>query len=293
MNKFTLYAILFLIVNSFNLSAQGLENPYKSKHLVLVNPAASGTYPGINNYAYYQTWSTLAKSPERFFVMVDAALNTKSGVAASLSKLNEGLISYTNLKLNFSQVVDLSKRDNLAFGFSMGLVNRRLDLDKIRSTNPNDPVLLSGLGKSLYFNSGFGLEYTYDKKFKLGLSLPNLYDGEDEEFKLNSVLYSLYEIDLENNWSLEPSVFLNYANTGVFSSDFYLNFDYDDTFWFTLGGSTKNSYFGGIGYSFSPFQFEYSYSLHNGTLKEISSSMHQLGISYLIVFNRLKRSWKR
>ena len=293
MRNIKLYMSCLLILVSNVVYSQGLDNPLKSKRLFLVNPAAVGGQPGLDIYTYYQTWTSLSQSPEKLFTVVNAAINQQTGVAFGFSNLTEGFLSYTDLKLDFSHKLEFSRSEHLSFGLSTGIVNRSLDLNRVRATNPNDPVLLSGIGKKIYFNAGFGLEYSYKNRFRLGASLPTLYNGQESKLDYSFQVYSLYNLELSDIWKFEPSVFYSYINGGVNKADIFLSLEYNESFWFSLGGSTQKNLYSALGYSYDNLKFEYSYSLHPGDLHTISSSMHVLGFSYLFVVDALKRRWRR
>lgn len=154
------------------------ENPY------YINPASINfDYMGYFTFSGRKQWLGIKGAPATYFATGAIYLEDyqmQSGVKILIDKI--GYVSTLDLSLSYAYSMRLHWKGSLNLGIAGAYQAQTIDRDKVSIDNGNDPILtdkrLKGLKK---WNSHLGIEYSYDRRLKVGLACQNLFSLKSRE----------------------------------------------------------------------------------------------------------------
>ena len=267
------------------------------------NPAATGNTEDVDIFLHGRIqWAGIDNGPRTSVLNVTNYVDKwKSGMGFTMSfdKLGVGHNS-TNIKLVYAYQVDLSEQYVLSMGLGAGVNLGHFD------PGANDLDDQSEYGTDTYAAESdtevkpdfdFGLELS-NEKWTLGASVTHLTRSEMTTYapERHYYVYGTTLFPLNDAWELAPTVSYMHRNKTNVMEVGSLVF-YDRTIW---GGATLrpdlNSYFNPsmlvltLGFEWNKLRFGYSFDLGLGKLTEISSTTHEIILSYGI--DKSKRKGK-
>jgi len=207
----TILLILLLNVLAGKLHAQ--LNPYGAGYFqnqYLFNPAMAGYQQKLNvNLAYRKEWVDIPDGPVNQYLTGDYGLSDRVGARLKITNDKAGVLSTTEAMATYSYHIAVSDNQNLHFGLSAGVWNRRVDNSRLNG-EPGDASVMSA-GRT-QFDADFGVAYNYDRLTVQG-AFPNMvsYFQKNETDAVDKPTFfaaASYKVNVSNNEdiTLEPKV---------------------------------------------------------------------------------------
>lgn len=289
---FTLSILLFGMIFIKDTHAQQL--PQISQYMLndyVLNPAVAGTKPYFDvKFMSRQQWVGITDAPRTFTLSLAAPLkNEKMGVGGYVYTDNAGPTRRTGFQLSYSYILTLNESLKLSLAASGGIQQFAIDGSQISLTNNDDPALYGEMRSQLLFDAKFGA-YLYHEDFYVGLTFPQLLQNQLDLFESNNAISRLedhyfltagYQYDINETWSVEPSVFVKYTQPVPVKIDASARVFYKDMVW--VGGSYRNNdaVVAMLGYEYQDaISIGYSYDFTTSNLQNYSSGTHEIMLGF-------------
>jgi len=295
MNKFLLFALLLIGVK-FCFAQQDKMFTQYLNYPSAINPAYAGSRgtTHILGIARRQ-WVGLDGAPESAVLSVNSPIpffNLGMGLILETDKL--GPERNTDIALDLSYKLQLSKALYLNLGLKTDLSYYKVDLQKIKVVDQNDPLLLANKNGELIPNFGVGA-YLYSNKFFAGLSIPRILqtnvDGGDlaesslDHTKLHYFLIAGYLTKLNSSIKLKPTILLKTTQGARLSWDLSLMGIFLDRFLFGVSYRNEDAIalIAQVNIN-KQLRLGYSYDFTYSRLSGRSDGSHEVTFSYDIDF---------
>lgn len=276
-----------LLAQQTSLMSHYFLNPY------LINPAMTGQSEETKAFFLYRRqWANISGAPETQVFAIDGPINQQHPIGLGLTVTNDvtNVINRFSAMLSSSYKIELTQQQSLAFGMSLGIIQHRLDFEKIRANDPSDIGLLINADSRTALEGTAGLSYSYDK-FRLGFAAEQLFnrtityensvDAKAVSFALvrHFLLTLQYDLQLTQDLSFTPLILAR--NAQGLSPEFELNttFKYQDFIWANL------AYRHDIGVGISggvdineKFLIGYTYDIPTTDLRAVTGGSHEFTI---------------
>lgn len=257
----------------------------------VLNPAVAGTKPYFDvKFMSRQQWVGITDAPRTFTLSLAAPLkNEKMGVGGYVYTDNAGPTRRTGFQLSYSYILTLNESLKLSLAASGGIQQFAIDGSQISLTNNDDPALYGEMRSQLLFDAKFGA-YLYHEDFYVGLTFPQLLQNQLDLFESNNAISRLedhyfltagYHYDINETWSVEPSVFVKYTQPVPVKIDASARVFYKDMVW--VGGSYRNNdaVVAMLGYEYQDaISIGYSYDFTTSNLQNYSSGTHEIMLGF-------------
>ncbi|MGE9516466.1 MAG: PorP/SprF family type IX secretion system membrane protein [Solitalea-like symbiont of Tyrophagus putrescentiae] len=304
--------LIVLLGNNSSLKAQQLpiyslnmQNPY------ILNPALAGMEDFMDlKVAARRQWMGVAGGPETFYMSLNTLVSKDSiiemfrhGVGGFLWVDKAGAAMQMNASGSYAYHKNLTEKDILALGASVGLSYYRLNTEILHSLQPDE--VLQHLGSSLAMDIALG-GIIYSKSYYIGLSLKQLLPsslykmtGEMHDKNGDVVLMkgkrtmhaylSLgYRQDLDF-FEAAPSLLIRATPTQPLSIDYNLKLLFEEKFWVGASYRSNNSLIAMAGIYFNSFlNFAYAYDFNFFDLNHFGSGAHEFVLGFQISKDRIE-----
>lgn len=247
------------------------------------NPAFAGVDGTTQMNALIRNqWSGVNEAPETNVLNAYGLLhNEKMAIGGTAFKDAAGPDSRVGLSVSYAYHLKLSEKMNLSLGLSLGLLQYRLDHTVIIPFDDGDPIFNSGILSSVVPTASFGA-YLQAQDFYVSFAAPQLLsssfkvtDDLDNDLLFGGLtnhffLGGGYMKELNNDFDLEPSILLMYAQPAPISVDVMTKVTYKDYIWSAVSyrlGDALSLY---VGYDIND-QFYIAYG-HDFVISELSSA---------------------
>lgn len=247
-----LYLFIVVLMGVGSVSAQQLsERTYFSSAAYIWNPAMTGAF----NYweagaTYRQQWSGFNEAPRTVTLQGQYPFEDYNMSIGGFF-VNDKILPLTSntLGMNYAYKLNLgiARYDQLSIGLQAGFTQYFLDSQNILANDQDDILLPSGEGNQIRPNFGGGIYYTsyarsaYDESyFFFGLAaqqaLPQnlIFDEFGGPANLKRALHGNMLIGgrlLNEAVMLEPSIWVNYSQPGIFTGNIGFTVERYETFW--------------------------------------------------------------
>ncbi|HKZ38782.1 MAG TPA: type IX secretion system membrane protein PorP/SprF [Chryseolinea sp.] len=265
---------------------------------LVINPAYAGADEALSlTFIQRKQWANIENSPStqslsahtlfkrRRFGLGLTIVNDRVGVHKNLSALT-----------NYAYHLQVGKNSYLSMGIQAGFHNQKSDYTSLIGPANMDPKLSNPYISYTSFDFGMGM-YFRSPRLHVGISAPELLpetisisDSSSIEFKkANFFLFSKYNITLNDNIDIEPSMLLKYLAAVPLSFDLNVNLIYRKAL--TLGLSYRKSE--SIDFMFRgkitpQLLLGYSYDHPIGEFSRQSKGSHELMVNYLFKYVQSK-----
>ena len=171
--------ICLLTVLSFAASAQ--QDAQYSQYMfngIYINPAYAGYKETLNMHSFYRNqWTGIVGSPKSMSLAVDAIANDGNvGLALQVAADKLGAESSISAYGNYAYRLRVGNSENsrLAFGVGLGVMQQRLDGDKLNARDAGDEAILKVGNQSVIAPDARAGVYYSDDRFYAGFSADNL-----------------------------------------------------------------------------------------------------------------------
>jgi type IX secretion system PorP/SprF family membrane protein len=185
--------------------------------------------------------------------------------------------------------MELSYTTFLSLGINGSLFQNTFDIDRLKIKDP-DEDLFSQNREVMDFNVGIGA-FLYSETWYMGLSVPNLnlqkyYKDVLSQFDkrpLHAYLMGGYNIELNRDMTLQPSVLLRYADKLPVSADLSVNLQWNETLTTGLAYRLNAAYSLLIGVNVSrQLHFGYAFDWDQNKIYKVNYGSHEVFIRYYL-----------
>ena len=243
--KILLLLALGLLTNTLLLAQPRFGNEqgaltFRSKEM-MINPAYTGSINEADRRLSLGTawqWVGMDGAPKAQDVQFQMGIPNAGGVGAWLYHDSYGVTSIIQLGTTYGYSIRLTNNHNLSLGANLSAL--MVNENQIRGIDdPSDPIFAANNPSKWGTNAGFGA-MLYSNSYYVGFSMPQLLTNSWEEdvieaklknkFKFNQLRFYLtggYVLELPSDFSLIPSILLQFANNTNFGYELMVRGDYN------------------------------------------------------------------
>jgi type IX secretion system PorP/SprF family membrane protein len=163
-------------------SSFGQQVPFYNHYLInpfIYNPAFTGASDYVNaSFVRNQRYSSFGSTAVNNYLTVEGPIaKGKMGLGLVVAHQNQGIQQQLMSSLNYSYKLTINEAHSIRFGVSAGVLDNRIDYDKINAQDINDPYLTGIRPTAPVFDMNVGLMYSW-KDLKIGISVPQIIGGK-------------------------------------------------------------------------------------------------------------------
>lgn len=299
------YRAFLLLIFLINI-CYGQQRPQYTQYMVnnfLFNPAIAGINDNrVIKVGYRTQWEGFEGAPKTFFVSGYAPLNkidedfgrrlrkklNHHGIGGYVFSDVTGPTSRFGLYLAYAFHLSLTKKVKASMGTFIGLLQNKIDVDKIVLADPNDNAILFGVQRKFLPDLSIGT-WIYSDNVFFGFVVNQIIRSkffltEESEFSSFSALRNHYFLHFGYNykfnreWSLVPSVLFKLVNPTYSHFDVNIKLRYKQMAWAGVSYRQNDAVAAMIGFSDDKtgFNFSYSYDLTTSKIRFHSSGSHEI-----------------
>lgn len=304
----TLKKITFALVLILGfLSANAQQTPMFTHYMyntLLVNPAYAGSRDALTITALNRSqWVDFGGAPITQTLSMHTPLRSEH-IGLGLSILNDkiGPTNNTSAVIDFSFIMNLTKKSKLALGLSGGVNIFRANLSTLELTEQNDPVFINDINNLVTPNFGFGAYYSRER-FYAGVSVPNLLENSYSEISQpngNTLIGKEQRhyffiagalFNLSPNLALKPTTLVKMTAAAPIQADLTASFIINKKFLLGAMYRTGDALGALVGLNITDqfhlgYSFDWSYGLKTG---KYNNGSHELMLRYDFIFNSKKQ----
>lgn len=285
---------------SLQLSAQQhtLFSYYNFDHF-MYNPGAAGSKGVLAaNFLHRDQWTGFDLAPTTQFVNMHTPFRySPFALGAHIYNDNESFLNNFRLQVSPAYQFTVNGKGNLGVGLGINLQRYQLKMERngqsLISSIPNpasDPTISKYLNGFWKFHLNPGIYYN-DSKLYAGISLAKIFeDGLDgevatekaEALRRHWLLLAGYHYDINDEWSINPSILLRSERAAPINLDLNAVITYNNLVWLNVGYRSSKMFMIGIGVNLnSAFKIGYNYDAFLNPLGGvISRNTHEIFIGY-------------
>lgn len=296
-----IFVILLLVIGS-GCVCVGQQDKMFTQYLNYpssINPAYAGSRGStqILGIARKQ-WVGLVGAPKSAAISVNSPIALfNMGVGLTLETDVIGPEKNTDVGIDLSYKVKLTKTVFMNFGLKAGLNHQKVDLTNSRVVDQYDP-LIQEINNDVLPNFGVGT-YVYGDDFFVGFSIPRLLqteiksggitDATLDKNKLHYFLMAGYVVKINPFIKLKPSMLLKATQGSRMSWDISAMAIFLDRFWLGTSFRNEDSVAGIFQVNVNnQLRLGYSYDIATSKLSSRTHGSHEISLSYDMVFKSKK-----
>lgn len=296
--RFFLLCLLSSSSASLVFAQQDAEYSMYRFNGLYLNPAYAGSHEVLNTMAIYRhQWVNMPGLPQSASFAIHSPLkNDKIGLGLIYNYDRISVTQTHSVNADFAYRVFIGKKKlvRLCVGISAGVTNYRSDLDKVATTEPDDPNFAGNNVNRWLPNVGLGI-YIYSDKFFAGVSVPHILAGKlDGSYSVFSVSARMarqyhhllftggYVFSIGKKVKFVPSVLLKYVPAyAPVTFDFNVSFIFIDRIWIGAGYRFNDSYsFMAAANVTKQLRIGYCYDLTVSSLNKYTTGTHEVMASF-------------
>lgn len=299
MKRIRIFLVLFTICSVWQVNAQQL--PQYSQYMLndfIINPAITGSkdhFRAISNNRYQ--WLGIVDAPRTYTLSVYGPhKHQPMGFGGFIYQDVTGPTSRLGAQAAYSYQFKASDALNISLGLSAGFMQYKIDATKITfhdvEVNIQDNMYTDYLP-----DASFGV-YAYGDNYYGGVSVNQLFNnrikvaGTRAESETNLVsqinLMGGYRYDINETFSIEPSVLVRYELQAPFAAELNAKVIYNKYVWGGISYRYDDAVSVLIGYEIlEQIYFAYAYDFSTSAIRNHSSGTHEIMIGAR--FNKYKQ----
>ncbi|WP_190808571.1 type IX secretion system membrane protein PorP/SprF [Flagellimonas sp. S3867] len=251
--KKILTPMLLVLISFYAIAQQDSQYTQYMYNTQVINPAYVGSRETLSLGVLGRTqWVGFEGSPQTFTFTANAPLDLYNSMGLGLSIVHDeiGPAVESNVTLDYSYTIDVSKSGRLSFGLKGGVDLLDVDFNKLSFSDPNDPNFQNNVDQKLQPQVGAGL-YFNSERFYVGMSVPNFLNTKhfDENVLQDSNVTSVaverlhyflilgHVFDLNRSWKFKPATLIKTVSGSPLQLDLSANFILNEKF--VLGASYR------------------------------------------------------
>jgi len=292
--SYWLCGVLALAAADTSYGQQAYKISQFSQHNFLYNAGAAGAADQASvGLAYRSQWSGIDGGPKTAIGFGDVYFEGPNlGTALVLYNDKTGPTSRTGGQLNVSYSLDFTPEKRLQLGLGVDVLQYKIDLGKLGTYIPNDPLLASS-GSVTKADAAFGVYYR-SPTFSGGISVQNLLQtklglvktsGATTDGRLYRHYYAManYRIVVDEKSVLTPNAMIRYLPNAPTEFEAGLRYEYDDMISFGFNYVCRQLFSMQAGVKIAhQFSIGYAYELYNTPVSQFSEggNAHELFLRY-------------
>lgn len=208
-----------------------------------------------------------------------------------------GPFNKTSIYGSYAFHLPFTKTVNFGAGIGLGWSNLGINQNRVVLYQEDDAAYSQFLGNTSSQNildANAGIVF-YGEKLFVGLSTTQLLRNSVEfadvvtesNFNRHYFLVAKYEFELNEQFSIEPTVVAKYVQNSPFSGDFGARFIYNKASWLALQYRTSNAFTFQLGTNIvKNIYISYGFEMATGPLRTGTSGTHELQLGFYIGKNR-------
>ncbi len=278
MKKISILFVLGIFVGNSGLQAQ-INNVYNLyfEELYIINPAAAAQHDYISaDFDVNLSNAGFEGSPKTFGLYINGAFSEKAGAGLRLTNDTRGAFSVYNFTGSYAYKIKLGPDDHfINMGLSIGLYSQKLSVGEIDATDLDDPVLGKTYYSKKHFINEIGVMYVW-KDLQAGISAPYIAQLYNHYIGYTSYQYKVPSLE---GFEITPVVLYQYLPEGKSQADVTLKLKYKPV-WTAVTYRSNNNILFALGALYNKYRLSYSFEFNNKELTNISSSTHEIMVSY-------------
>ncbi|MDB4533888.1 type IX secretion system membrane protein PorP/SprF [Vicingaceae bacterium] len=288
-NIFKLFILMLLTA-----PAMAQQLPFTSQYMFndyVLNPAVGGSFDYMPiSTSIRSQWSGLDGAPKTQTVSAHKKIGERVGLGGFLFNDVTGPVSEKGLQLSYAYHLPMKNEAHLSFGLGAMLFVHSLDVNQLKFEEENDVATQNLSNNSFSPDANFGLLY-YTDKYKVGISIPQLFQNSvfenEQNDKLNNLvrhyfLHGEYVFNINDDIDIIPSSLIKYVTGAPMQFDMNARVLYKGKYWLGFSYRDRESVVALIGLEYKDFRFGYSYDITLTDIRSYSSGTHELFLSYII-----------
>lgn len=283
----------------------GQQRPQYTQYMVnsyLLNPAVTGINDNkIIKSGYRAQWVGFEGAPQTYFISGHAPINKIDDISARRikKKLNHhgiggyifsdatGPTSRSGIYISYAYHLSLTKKVKASMGTFVGMLQNKIDIDKISTADP-DNAILTGLQAKIMPDISLGTWIYSDKAF-FGLVVSQVIQNKFfitdptnlttySKLRSHFFIHAGYNYQINREWFLVPSVLYKFVTPVYSHFDINIKLKYKQMAWAGLSYRQDDAIAGMIGFTDtkSGFNISYSYDLTTSKIRYHSAGSHEV-----------------
>ena len=237
--------ILFLVLLAIGLpilchGQQDSEYTQYMYNTTTINPAYAGNRGVLSfNSLYRSQWVGLNGAPKSLAFSVNSPVGER-GVGLGLSIIHDeiGPSTESNVTVDFSYTISLSRNTELSFGLKGGMNLLNVDFRKLDIRDPSEQVFSQNIENRFSPNVGLGAYLHFDDRWYVGLSSPNILSTDHYDDSISSTasevahfyLIAGYILEINRELKFKPAILTKAVKGAPLAFDASANFLFNDRF---------------------------------------------------------------
>ncbi|HEX2935776.1 MAG TPA: type IX secretion system membrane protein PorP/SprF [Bacteroidales bacterium] len=316
---FRVMGMLLLVTNTLHAQQMPAYSQYTFNGFLL-NPAVAGSegytainvtsreqWIGIDGAPGTQSISIQTRIMKRNYVESDASARKRYmhvlrsgrvGLGAYAYHDRIGLSNQTGAQLTYAYHIAGAK-SQFSMGLTLSVFQYRLRTDEMKLPDVTDKLINNEDLSMTIPDANVGVYYTNQSMY-IGFSAFNLtrasimfgnYRSTDFRMERQYNLIGGFKYDLNEVYTLEPSVYLKVSEQWKPQADLMLKLIYDRRFWLGAGYRYGNTAIGTVGVKLDRFYVGYSYDYSVNSLSYYSYGTHELMLALKLGDNTRRYRW--
>ncbi|MCG9793672.1 PorP/SprF family type IX secretion system membrane protein [Flavobacterium algicola] len=296
------YIIILFFLTLFPVTAQ--QNPQFSDYKLnrsIFNPAFGGFFDGSVLLLNRSQFTGIEGAPQSVNLSINAPLTVNMGMALNVISEKLGVTDEVTMTADYSYTIYVGELNMLTFGLKAGFSNLNINYSLLDLEDTTDISFATNIENKILPRMGIGFLFNTPNLY-IGLSTPNFinknYDATVSGSTISrtpSFFFNMgYNMRLNNDLVLEPSVLVKFVENAPLAVDMALNFEYQEVMRFGASYRWNNAVTGLIGFEvLRDFQIGYAYDYNINALAKYAPSSHQFYLKYTFKRPReLMRQWQ-
>lgn len=271
-------------------SMQAQQLPQYTQYMLnemAINPAVAGkdNYADVRSNNRYQ-WVGITDAPRTYMLTLHSPLkNRNMGLGTHIYTDIVGPTRRVGISLAYAYHIKLTEKTKLSLGISAGIQQWGIDGHKLHLHDTGDDNLLTQYQTKIVPDFGAGL-YVHNDKWYLGFSAPQLYQSPIKLYNSGDnkgtlvthfILNGAYKFKVNDDFKVEPSFLLKYANPTPMEIDLGARVIYQEQVWLGIGYRHHDAVTAILGFMYKNYlMIGYSYDFTTSNLKKYSTGTHEL-----------------
>lgn len=316
---FLIGGMLLLISNTLHAQQMPAYSQYTFNGFLL-NPAVAGSegytainvtsreqWIGIDGAPSTQSISIQTRMMKRNYVQSDAPVRKRYrhllrsgrvGLGAYIYHDRIGLSNQTGVQLTYAYHIS-GATSQFSMGLTLSVFQYKVSTGGMKLPDASDKLINSEDLSMTIPDANVGMYYT-NQNIYIGFSAFNLtrasimfgnYRSTDFRLERQYNLIGGFKYDLNESYTMEPSVYLKVSEQWKPQWDLMLKLIYDRRFWLGAGYRYGNTVIGTIGIKLDRFYVGYSYDYSANSLTSYSYGTHELMLALKLGDNTRRYRW--
>jgi type IX secretion system PorP/SprF family membrane protein len=286
MKKLLYITVIVLLVNQLQAQQLPQYTQYMLNDLA-INPAVAGkdNYADVRSNNRYQ-WTGITDAPRTYMLTLHSPLkNRHMGLGTHIYTDIVGPTRRVGISVAYAYHIKIAEKTRISLGLSAGIQQWGIDGHKLHLHDAGDENLLTQYQTKIVPDFGAGI-YVHNEKWYLGFSAPQLYqspiklyEGGDNKGTLvrHFILNGAYKFDINDDFKVEPSFLVKYANPTPLEIDLGARVIYQEQVWLGVGYRHHDAITALVGFMYKNYlMIGYSYDFTTTNLKKYSTGTHEL-----------------